>query len=98
MDGLGLSFGISDAFSNHNASVIVFRDRVIGYGVTGWIWGSWRSFPTFVILWLYLGPQSVCTVGWVGLDLGILEVFSNLCDSVVLFRATVSGHGGMGWG
>ena len=49
-----------------------------------------------MILWLYLGPQSVCTVGWVGLDLGILEVFSNLCDSVVLFRATISGHSGMG--
>ena len=68
MDGLGLSFGISDAFSNHNASVIVFRDRVIGHGGMGWGWESQRSFPTSVILWLYLGPRSVGTVGWVGVE------------------------------
>ena len=33
-----------------------------------------------------------------GLGLGVLEVFSNHNDSLVLFRAMVSGHSGMGWG
>ena len=95
-----MSFGISDAFSNLNESVDLFRAIISGHSGMGWgwIWGSWRSFPTSVILWLYLGPWSVGAVGWVGLDLGILEVFSNLCDSMGLFRATVSGRSGMGWG
>ena len=64
----------------------------------GWVWGSWRSFPTIMTLWFGLGPRSVGAVGWVGVGFGISSAFPNLNESVVLFRAMVSGHSGMGWG
>ena len=51
-----------------------------------------------MIVWFYLGPRSVGAVGWVGVGFGISDAFSNLNESVVLFRAMGSGHSGMGWG
>ena len=67
---VGVGFGISSAFPNLNESVDLFRAMISGHGGMGWdwIWGSWRSFPTAVILCLYLGPRSVGTVGWVGVE------------------------------
>ena len=63
-----MSFGISDAFPNLNESVVVFRAMGSGHSGMGWGWESQRSFPTSVILWFYLGPRSVGTVGWVGVE------------------------------
>ena len=58
---VGFEFGILAAFSNRNDFIVLFRGRFVGHGVLGWIWGSWRSVPTFVIQWFCLGPSQ-----WMG--------------------------------
>ena len=73
--------GILEFFSHLDDSVVLFRVMV----EMGWAWGSWRSLPISVTLWFYLGPWW----GGLGLDWMILVVFSNLTESLILFRVAV---------
>ena len=71
-----MDLGVLEVFSNLCDSMVVFRATVSGHSGMGWGWGSWRSFPTTVIVWFYLGPWSVDTVGWAGVEFWDLRCLS----------------------
>ena len=49
-----------------NRGDVALRDVGSGHGGVGWgwTWGSWRSFPTFIILLLFCASSTGCPERW----------------------------------